>query len=556
MGKQIISKEKYPTGQDVENALDAGVSALAKATDLELEVGGDAKTLNVENYSYINAYWNVSKFTYSANWRTYIIPLKDGVRYSNFKVPGVSFVRLCSDIPTIDGTGGTNIQKPAGDVTGSASYAYMALCFMNSNYVNIPSCQLVENEYGMFKDIKDLQIDVSDCKSRVSQCEKSIDTIGSNKVTKYVKDCEMINAYWDNSKFAGATNWKTYIIPLKDNVKYSDFSNGAYAIRVCSEKPEINGIGGINIKKPKEPVIGSPTNKYIAVVFMGTTDVSHFTYVEGAFGLYVENYPLSLKNIVVFGDSIVEGVNVQTGEKSLCNVIADVSGAYVVRGGIGGTQLGARADISRTLKTAKEAYANVDIPNLVYAWANDDWSTVDPAIDWLKTNVKDDNTSIINDLKAISINNVDIVIIAGGTNDLNASTFGDHNSDDQRTLRGGIKYIISSLLAVKPTLSIYFFTPLPRITATLQDPDTPVYSDNYRAGQECSFLNLVDAVLEECKSNHIPCGDVYHNLGINEYNIKSYGGGVAGDDYTHITKAYPRYARFIYQFLLSTSIWG
>ena len=106
--------------------------------------------------------------------------------------------------------------------------------------------------------------------------------------------------------------------------------------------------------------------------------------------------------------------------------MAELSGAKVVRGGIGGTQLATRKEPVETIPDTdiayQHAYGAVDISNLVKAWANNDWGIVDNAIAWLAENKNDNNNAVVERLKANPIENTDIVIVFGGTNDLNNST--------------------------------------------------------------------------------------------------------------------------------------
>ena len=134
--------------------------------------------------------------------------------------------------------------------------------------------------------------------------------------------------------------------------------------------------------------------------------------------------------------------------------------------------------------------------------------------------------------------------------DLNNNTFGSPNDTDSiKNTCGGINQIIDSILSVKPDMTIYFFTPIPRMV-------NDIWCDDYRTDQSdahgsLSFPSLVKRIKECVKYNHIPCCDMYNTIGINRKNIYTYA-----DDGVHPNRGYSMLANKMYGFIMANKIWS
>ena len=507
-----------------------------------------------------NFVWDGSKFATTTGYKSYVFPLIQGAKYTieALTTGSIFSSHITKNDPRIDNTGGV-VENFTNGTTITKNQNFLVVAGRLSGVAIYTGVTISYESFGLYAELYEVKKETEGIREDLGDKSDVID----------LNEGEGKKIVWTGASFVSTSGFETFVVPAIIGRKYSyeaDVPGSIFSIKFTSIDPRIDNTGGVVSDILLEDGYFYPKNgdNFIVVTGrLGTPKFTHGTITVHENKLFERvsdieqkiEKPLLGKNIVFFGDSIIEGVNVISSQKILTQCFQEVSMSNCVRGGIGGTQLGARADVSADPSSSTQAYANLDIPNLIYAWAKNEWSTVDSAVTYLKNNTSDDNSRIINDLKDMPIENTDIVVIAGGTNDLNASTFGSHDSDTQNTLRGGLKYAIKVLLEIKPTLSVYVFNPLPRITATLQNPDVPVYSDDYRKNEECSFLNLVNAVKEESMANHIPCGDTYHYIGINEHNIKSFGGGSNGNDYTHLTKCYPKYARFMYSFICANANW-
>ena len=255
------------------------------------------------------------------------------------------------------------------------------------------------------------------------------------------------------------------------------------------------------------------------------------------------------KNIVCFGDSITE---FSYNGMGYVEYLTEKTKANVVRAGIGGTRYAIRTDVVTTPTTSTEAYAALDVYNLVHSWANNDYTAVDNAVTYLKNNENDDNSAQIADLKANPIADVDIVTLFAGTNDWAGGTSkGAVNNNDPKTLLGAISMIIEELLAAKPTLKIFVFTPVVRWVdysgIATSDPDK--FSD-VLVGSGRTLKELSSWIYEAVTTLHIPICDLYNTLGWNQYNFNGY---FLDTDGTHPYKGFDSLAKKMYGFMAANN---
>ena len=92
----------------------------------------------------------------------------------------------------------------------------------------------------------------------------------------------------------------------------------------------------------------------------------------------------------------------------------------------------------------------------------------------------------------------DIITVMGGTNHCYYSTLGDLNDKSINTVAGAVYNIIKGIQEKYPTSLLIF-------------ANMPVRWD-------ASFEEYANIVLETCKKYHIPCIDVFHQCGFNEWN--------------------------------------
>ena len=260
--------------------------------------------------------------------------------------------------------------------------------------------------------------------------------------------------------------------------------------------------------------------------------------------------PLKNKTILCFGDSITEFAY---QEANYPKHLADLSGANVISCGIGGTRLGRRQDLSSVpaITNWGQAYAALDISNVIKSWVDDDWTKINQAVTLLKNEAKDDNTAIIESLKKIRPENVDIITIFGGTNDFASDEpLGEVGSQDINTVAGGIYTAINAILTANPKIKIYMFSPIVRYLGENWETkwDDSKWSDVYQNSSGKKLPELVEFIGNVAKHFHIPYCNWYWSIGWNKFNFSEY---FAPSDGTHPYKGFKYLAEKIYNFILS-----
>ena len=258
-----------------------------------------------------------------------------------------------------------------------------------------------------------------------------------------------------------------------------------------------------------------------------------------------ENKPLMNKTILCLGDSNTEFVNSEN--KSYPDYLAEYSGANVVNGGIGGTKLRKRSSFNDTPSDITSAYAALDIVSISDAFARKDWTAQRNAANWLKNNESDDNISIIERLSSLNIENVDVLVLNGGTNDIDSiDNLGTEESYDAMKTAGALNTIIKNFLSINRKLQIYIATPIPRYFGeSISSWDDEYWCDSYREGV---LTQIVSMIKEVSIRNRIPVCDLYYEIGWNKYNFSEY---YNDNDGTHAYKGYSKIANKIYNFILS-----
>lgn len=242
------------------------------------------------------------------------------------------------------------------------------------------------------------------------------------------------------------------------------------------------------------------------------------------------------KTIVCFGDSLTEMTDT-TNSLHYSDYISYMTGANVINCGVGGSQLRQRTTPSTTPIDNSQAYAALDIINMIRAACNKDFSMQTAANEYLITNASDDNSFAINNLKTIDWGKVDAVTIFAGTNDwYTPNTIGVSGSNDVNYTLGAINEIIRLVSSTYPHVKMFFFTPIVRwldYSETNGAGTEGKWSDEYEVLGNGTLKQEAAAIMNEVTLNHIPVCDMYNTLGWNKYNFKNY---FQGSDGTHPRK--------------------
>ena len=235
-----------------------------------------------------------------------------------------------------------------------------------------------------------------------------------------------------------------------------------------------------------------------------------------------ESKPLEGKNIVCFGDSITE---FSYQGKRVTDYLSELSGATVTNVAVGGTRLAQRTDnIPSEPNSEFTAYAAHDLTALISSVVSGDFSKLEYAANWLKNNVKDDNTLMVERLKGVDWSSVNAVTILIGTNDYAGGTqIGESGSESVRSIHGAINYVTKSILTKYPHLTVYWFTPVSRWMASTIDGRT---DENWAGNKQNSIgktlIDYCDAIIEECRAQGVPVCDTYRTIGWTKYNLGNY----------------------------------
>ena len=259
------------------------------------------------------------------------------------------------------------------------------------------------------------------------------------------------------------------------------------------------------------------------------------------------------KKIVMLGDSITQlpVTGTATG-KGIVEYVAEMTGATVIRGAIGGSKMQAGDPLpSLPITNLVDAKTALNVVYIADAMASGDWSVQTAAAQWAYDNGGDKAwKDIIGALSALDMSTVDAVTLFAGTNDFNAPLFlGNENSDTIYTYCGAINHIIQTLYTAYPKLTIFVFTPIVRHFVDSKTESTAAdFSDNYVNAKGDKLTDYVAGAKATALKNHIPCLDMYNGMGWNLYNFWEY---FPSNDGCHPRNSFDKLAMLISRFMLS-----
>lgn len=253
-----------------------------------------------------------------------------------------------------------------------------------------------------------------------------------------------------------------------------------------------------------------------------------------------EKSPLYGQKVLFFGDSVTEFTY---NGKGLVDYFREVSGAITYKAAVGGSRFSQRSIPVLTPKSEAEARAAFDICNMVEAWTTNSFDYQDAAVLYLNR-----YGSQVQALRDCPINDADIVLFASGGNDLSAGVpFGDFDNNSLFTINGAINQIITLLLAAKPSLKVFVYSPLVGYRENIRDDDH--WSDNYvYSAYDKTKPELINLIENRVSSWDVPYLNLYNSLGWNQQNFSNY---YLDTDGTHPYKGFRVLGYKIYQELLT-----
>ena len=224
--------------------------------------------------------------------------------------------------------------------------------------------------------------------------------------------------------------------------------------------------------------------------------------------------PLAGKTIVNFGDSI-------TGQGSgqgtdIATYLSQITGATVYNIGYGGCRM--------TTYMPHEQWDAFSMYRLAEAVASGDYSyqlaafSFDDGYSKHAYYFRDHYEKLI----SIDFNEVDIITIAYGTNDLTAGRLAP-NDDYTKDFKKALSYSIELIQKAYPHINIYLCTPIYRAWtdannghAFVEDSNTKIYYNTYK------LTDYVQAIKDVGAEYNLPVIDLYYGLGINKQNRLHY----------------------------------
>lgn len=261
-------------------------------------------------------------------------------------------------------------------------------------------------------------------------------------------------------------------------------------------------------------------------------------------------YPLKNKRILMLGDSITEFRN--SKNMRISDYFKELSKATVYNCAVGGTQLNRRklvTDVSE-ITSYTNAYACLDVVSIIDGFIKKDISLQETAINYLIENTTDNNSKILEVMKTVDLDNIDIITIFAGTNSYASNVNIEDNEEFETVgnLQGAINHIVKQIHTNYPNITIYFFTPIPRMWKV---DDVWQWSDNYMpTGNTYKLYELCASIEKAAKRNHVNVCDLYWGLGWNKYNFMNFSND-AKTDGTHPYNGFNRIASKMYHFIVS-----
>ena len=240
------------------------------------------------------------------------------------------------------------------------------------------------------------------------------------------------------------------------------------------------------------------------------------------------------KTVLIFGDSIsqVDAQNAGTSQRDSMRwsdwMRCLKPGVTAINVAMGGTRYAQRKPSLSLTPSLAQAWAAVDIVNIVKAVCSGNFDYQDAAVPVIAQPTSQggagkDFSGQIARAKAVNLNKVTDIVLMAGTNDWVASDsdiptyLGTVDGTDVQTTLGALNTIITDLLTAAPHAKLHIFTPTVRYKgSTYTDP---YWSDTYHNAENKSLPDYVEGILAVAKKRHQRCIDLYNGLGWDKANF-------------------------------------
>lgn len=552
----------------VNNLTDGGATAALSAEmgkNLNNSIGFSTHSENFTSDNYSGLTWGGSSFVKSnASYNSYIFKLHPGTTCTITKIPQMKRVVLFQDTP------GVGVATPSGTYTQfptsiSLPYTFTVPESQTWLYFGVTLSQndndAAFTEYG--NGLKQMEYEFDEA----NVTPDDINTNRTNIQTLFEKTGWTDEEEWS---IAGNTNTNHYFstdfrFPIRftywtDNPA-ADMQGDTHKLIRIAEYNENTHIGNHDfyLDETNEILITEFNSATTRLLVYGATQQSvitnykltmeHIGTLSNELELRIASVGLreySGLNVVCLGDSITEGL----GGTPYPVALANYSKMNVFNCGFGGSDWAQRAE--QTLSpTSTTAYAAFDLVNLVKSWCDKDFSYIDAAQNRLSpSGGGDNNAAQIAALKAMSVENTDIVIIMAGVNDFTRNkALGNEDSESKSEVSGAINLVVQYLLSANPNLVIYLANNK-RYYNNGNFSDAGL-SDNITNGQGLHLRDYNDCISRQAKKWNIPVCDMHDTLGWNVYNHSLY---FSSDGAHCTTKGYQIIARKLYSFIKANEI--
>lgn len=291
----------------------------------------------------------------------------------------------------------------------------------------------------------------------------------------------------------------------------------------------------IEVKDTSGNILNSgKTNEWISVKRVATLNDTLIIRTTSSSGGELREYIISTKtaspdssldltnrNILFIGDSITE---FKYSGQGWVDYFARITGARCFNVAIGGSQIRQRMSPSTEPISTNQAYAALDMWNIVKAMIDKNYTMQRAAATMIAENGGRDYSAQIATLENVDLNDIHAIIIFGGTNDWyngeNSWGWDDPNRTNPTYTCGAINEIQRVINQNYPNIQVCWVTPIVRFVDT--NNRTPEnFGDNY-VKKDMTLEQWTNRMVEQVVKHKTPIYDAYHSLGWNMWNFNRF----------------------------------
>ena len=451
--------------------------------------------------------------------------------------PSTSYHRTISSVVFYDANKNfiSGTLRSVGSFTTPDNAAYIRAVMKIEEF---PTAQIeigtVQTYYEPFKvTIKNLEISMDEVDNTIKEAINDYPSIKESVEGLYVSSKnlfnfqDVVNGYMLSAgQLVEKSNYSVSgFIPVEEEINY--IANRTITVNFY-DRNKVYILGS-----QKSVVVGDYFTSPVGALYMriaiptnavDTTQVEEGT-VTTSFEKYFEPHIPSQQDSELTGKKILFIGDSNTHLNNFPKRIADRTGAVTYNGGAGGTRL---TDFSMVNTTNN--YHKFNGCAIADAIATGNWTVLETAASEIDVAENQDRipkyrAQLQNIQDACDdMNNLDAIVLKYGTNDVNNSGFslGEPDSENRATWNGAINYFIKTIQSVYPHVKIHFCAPVFRelMPQSVENTGSPKNSDEW--AKSVMLPDMVEAMRDRTKENHVPFLDLYNESGINQYTATYY----------------------------------